>query len=146
MHFAAPSYLQAHVRPRQPRDLLQHTCIRYRDIGSRRIADWQFRDAEGVTTVDVRGSLIVNSTTALIHAARHGLGIGWLFRANIDDDLRSGRLVSVLDKFAIERPGFFLYYPRAHSRLELLRIFIEFMRVPRRDAGRPLAAAPRKAR
>ncbi|HXP74811.1 MAG TPA: LysR substrate-binding domain-containing protein [Stellaceae bacterium] len=146
VHFSAPTYFQTHARPRQPRDLLKHNCIRYRYIGSKRIAEWQFRDADGMTTVDVRGNLIVNSTNALIHAARQGLGIGWLFRANIDDDLRSGRLVSVLDKFAIERPGFFLYYPRANARLELMRIFIEFMRLPRRDAGRPLAAAPRKAR
>jgi DNA-binding transcriptional LysR family regulator len=140
VHFASPSYFEIHGRPQRPRDLLRHDCIRYRYIGSRRIAEWQFRDSEGMVSVDVKGGLIVNSTTALIHAARDGLGIGWLFRPNIEDDLRSRRLVSVLDRFAVERPGFFLYYPRANARLELLRVFIEFMKA--RDPQQPRSRAP----
>jgi DNA-binding transcriptional LysR family regulator len=140
VHFGAPSYFRMHGRPRWPQDLLRHNCIRYRYIGSKRIAEWQFRGVEGVIGVEVKGGLIINSTTALIDAARNGLGIGWLFRPNVAEDLRSGRLVSVLDKFAIERPGFFLYYPRANARLELLRIFIDFMRA--RGLQRPRPRAP----
>jgi DNA-binding transcriptional LysR family regulator len=143
VHFAAPSYFQEQGRPRRPQDLLRHNCIRYRYIGSKRIAEWQFRGAEGVVGVEVKGGLIVNSTAALIDAARNGLGIGWLFRPNVAEDLRSGRLVSGLDKFALERPGFFLYYPRANARLELLRIFIEFMKAQR--ARRPSPRASRGA-
>lgn len=144
VYFASPGYLERHGRPEQPEDLLRHNCIRYRYIGSRRIAEWQFSGAEGIISVDVKGGLIVNSTNALIHAARSGLGIGWLFRANIDDDLRSGRLVSVLDGFAIERPGFFLYYPRGSSWLEILRIFVEFMKTQNVDNGRLRPAARRR--
>ena len=101
---------------------------RYRYIGSRRIAEWQFKVPEGIVKVDVTGSLIVNSTSALVHAAKGGLGIGWLFKSNIEEDLRSGHLLRVLQDFSIERPGFFLYYPKANARIEILRIFIEFMK------------------
>lgn len=128
VHFAAPAYFAKHGRPRQPQDLLRHNCIRYRYIGSNRIAEWQFRSAKGIVSVDVKGSLVVNSTSALVRAAQDGLGIGWLFRANIADDLKSGDLESVLDRHVLERPGFFLYYPRENSRLEILRIFVDFMK------------------
>jgi DNA-binding transcriptional LysR family regulator len=127
--FAAPSYFKGRLRPRHPRDLLDHNCILYRFIGSRRIAQWPFWSAEGMTSVHVQGNLIVNSTMAVIHAARAGLGIGWLFRQSIAEDLGSGRLESLLGDFAIERPGYFLYYPKANARLEVLRIFVEAMRM-----------------
>ena len=126
--FAAPSYLNGHGRPERPRDLLRHNCIRYRYISSKRIAQWQFHGAEGLTTIDVKGSLIVNSTNALVSSARDGIGIGWLFRPNIEDDLRDGKLESVLDSYAIERPGYFLYYPKANAHIEVLRVFIDFMK------------------
>lgn len=126
--FAAPTYLETHGRPQRPEDLLQHNCIRYRYIASNRIAEWQFHGAQGITSIDVKGGLIVNSTNAVVHAARSGLGIGWLFRPSIEEDLRSGVLESVLDDCVIERPGFFLYYPKENARIEILRIFIDFMK------------------
>lgn len=126
--FAAPFYLERHGRPKRPEDLLRHNCIRYRYIASRRFAEWQFSSPDGVTTIEARGNLIVDSTTALISAVRTGIGIGWLFRPGLEEEFRSGRLESVLDDYAIERPGYFLYYPKANARIEAFRVFADFMR------------------
>lgn len=126
--FAAPAYFARHGRPQRPRDLLRHSCIRYRYIAAKRFAEWQFDGPDGLTTVDVSGTLIVDSTNALLAAARAGLGIGWLFRPAVAEDLAAGRLESVLDSCAVERPGYFLYYPRANARIEILRQFVDFMR------------------
>jgi DNA-binding transcriptional LysR family regulator len=126
--FAAPSYLDRYGRPQRPQDLLHHNCIRYRYIASKRIAEWQFQGADGVTTVDVKGNLTVDSTNALVAMACEGLGIGWLFRSSIEDELASGALESVLDEYAIEKPAYFLYYPRANARIEVLRVFVGFMK------------------
>ena len=128
-YFAAPSYLQHRGRPLVPQDLLGHSCIRYRYIGSKRLAEWEFQGAEGPTKVKVRGGLIVNSTSALIGAARDGLGIAWLFRPAIEEDLASGRLESLLEPYAPERPGYFLYFPKENGRLEIMRRFIDFMKI-----------------
>lgn len=126
--FAAPSYLKRRGRPERPEDLLRHNCIRYRYIASRRFAEWQFAGPDGVTTIEARGNLIVDSTTALVSAVRAGVGIGWLFRPGLEEDFRAGRLESVLDEYAIERPGYFLYYPRANARIEAFRVFVAFMK------------------
>ncbi len=127
--FGTPAYFERHGRPRQPADLLRHNCVRYRYIASGRYAEWQFLGSEGVTGIDVKGSLTVNSTAALVRAVRDGVGIGWLFRPCVEDDLQSGWLESVLSDYAIERPGYFLYYPRANAGIQALRVFIDFMRV-----------------
>lgn len=126
--FAAPSYLDRHGRPERPQDLLRHNCLRYRYIATKRIADWQFRGAEGAGTIAVTGNLIVDSTNALLSSARDGLGIGWLFRPSVEQDLHAGTLESVLDAYAVERPGYFLYYPKANARIEVLRLFVDFMK------------------
>jgi DNA-binding transcriptional LysR family regulator len=129
--FAAPSYLDRHGRPQRPKDLLHHNCIRYRYISAQRFAEWQFNDVEGITSVEVKGNLIVNSATAIVDAARDGLGITWLFRPLVEPDLKSGLVETVLDDYAIERPGYFLYYHKGTSRLEILRSFIDFMKLGR---------------
>lgn len=126
--FGSPDYFDRHGRPDRPEDLVRHTCIQYRYIASKRIAEWQFHGDDGITTIDVRGNLIFNSTAAVLSAARDGLGISWLFRQSVDDDLRAGRLETVLEPYSIERPGYFLFYPRANARIEVLRVFIDFMR------------------
>jgi DNA-binding transcriptional LysR family regulator len=59
------------------------------------------------------------------------LGIGWSLRAGVQDELSSGRLESVLDRYVPVRPGFFLYYPKENARIEVLRLFVEFMRAGR---------------
>lgn len=127
--FAAPAYLAAHGRPRHPNDLSAHDCIRYRYISSGRFAGWRFRfgDEEGV--VDVRGGLIVNSTPALVRAAVLGNGLGWLFRPSVARELERGELESVLDEYAIEHPGYFLYFPRSSGRIRAFRAFVDFMQV-----------------
>ena len=126
--FAAPAYFDKHGRPERPEDLLRHNCIRERYVPSKRIVEWEFHGPEGITTIDVKGNLIVNSTNALVSTARDGLGIGWLFLPSVEDDLRAGKLESILESYAIERPGYFLYYPKANARIQVLRVFIDFMK------------------
>tara|TARA_B100000676_G_scaffold300289_1_gene345746 strand:- start:8489 stop:8794 length:306 start_codon:yes stop_codon:yes gene_type:complete len=93
-----------------------------------RIADWQFQAEKGVISVDARGSLILNSTVAVIRAARDGIGLSCLVGPNVDDEIAEGHLASVLDDFACERPGYFLYFNRANASIKAVRTFIDFMR------------------
>lgn len=131
--FAAPAYLDAAGRPERPTDLLEHDCIRYRYIASGRIAEWRFLSEPGrpgaTMTVDTTGGLVVDSTSTLLNAARRGLGLAWLFRACIEEDLAAGTLETVLDDHTLERPGHFLYFPRANTRIRAFRAFVDFMKL-----------------
>lgn len=129
---AAPAYLDAHGRPRHPRDLLRHRCIRYRFITTNRVADWQFWDEGQLITVDPPAGLVFDSFQSVVQAACDGHGIGWSLRAVIAGELASGTLESILDRYVIEHPPFFLYFPEQNRRSELLRLLIDFL-----VAGRP---------
>jgi len=125
---AAPSYFERQGRPRHPRDLIDHRCIRYRFISSNRLADWQFREGDRTFIVDPGASLVFDSFQAVVQAACAGHGIGWSLRAVVEQELRVNRLETVLEDYCTEHPPFFLYYPEQNRRLELLRVFIESVR------------------
>lgn len=64
---------------------------------------------------------------SVMQAVRDGNGIGWSLRAVIEDDLQAGALETVLDPYVTELPPFYLYHPEQNRRLELLRLFIDFL-------------------
>ena len=128
---AAPSYLDRYGRPKHPRDLLSHKCIRYRFISASRLADWQFQEDGRVFTVDPGADLTFDGFQAVTQAARAGHGIGWSLRGVIEDEVASAELETVLDDYTIEHPPFYLYYPDQNGRLELLRLLIEFLKSER---------------
>lgn len=128
--FGSPGYLDKYGRPERPADLLQHNCIHYRFIASNRKAEWRVVEDGAINTIDVKGNLTVNSTAALLDAARAGHGLAWLFRHSIEEDLERGTLEVVLADYAVEWPGYFLYFPKANANLRVLRAFVEHMRIP----------------
>lgn len=131
---AAPSYLVAHGRPEHPRDLLQHKCVRYKFVTAKRLWDWQFVEDGQVKTVDPPTRLVFDSMQSVMQAVRDGNGIGWSLRAVIEDDLRAGTLESLLDPYVTTLPPYYLYYPEQNRRLELLRLFVDFL-AARREAA-----------
>ena len=64
--------------------------------------------------------------TEAVHA---GHGIGWSLRAALEADLQAGTLETVLDDYVTTLPPLYLYYPEQNRRLELLRLFVDFLRV-----------------
>ncbi len=135
--FASPAYLERRGTPKTPEELLHHDCIRYRYIGSGQLYEWRFRGPKGPYGVAVSGPVIVNSFDAAVEAARQGLGIAQNFREEVEEDLASGKLVPLLDRYALKREGFHLYYPRAYAKLRVLRSFVDFLRARAFQDGAP---------
>jgi DNA-binding transcriptional LysR family regulator len=134
-YFAAPSYLRACGRPEHPRDLLRHKCIRYRYISANRIQDWQFVEDGQTKTIDAPTTLILDGMEAVRQAVRDGHGISWSLRPVIEDELQAGTLETVLDSYVAKVPPYYLFYPEQNRRLELLRLFIDFLRSRRDPSG-----------
>ena len=125
---AAPDYLSGHGIPIRPLDLLQHVCLRHRQVSSGHVSEWRFHGPDGEISVAVKGALILNDLRTVVDAARRGLGIGWSLKRGVQEDLDRGTLVQVLAEFTPPRPGFFLYFPKPLQKLGLLRAFIEHFR------------------
>ena len=101
---AAPGYLAAHGSPRRPADLGQHQALVYSTVqGDER---WHFSSAQGraeavAVSVAVSGPLRSNNLSALLSAARAGLGVTVLPRYVAQGSLESGALQPLLERWQL---------------------------------------------
>ena len=75
-YVASPEYLDQFGTPKRPQSLLQHMCIRHRQIGSGRIAPWDFVSKGECLTVEATGPLIFNDLRSVVDAATRGVNGG----------------------------------------------------------------------
>lgn len=124
---ASPDYLARHGVPLHPYDLMQHDCIRFR-FSSGRIYKWEFEQGDTKLELDVRGRCTFGDLCVSIDAALAGVGLTLVLDDQIDDYVREGKLVRVLEDWCPPYPGFMLYYPRQRRVTSALRAFIEYLR------------------
>ncbi|WP_346831585.1 LysR family transcriptional regulator [Pseudomonas abietaniphila] len=127
---ASPAYLDARGRPKHPRDLLEHDCLRGK-FPSGAIPLWEYeRDGETLR-VDPTGPLVVNIAGAVdlaVQAAIDGLGIVFLFEDWLRPHLESGALEPVLEPWWQSFSGPFLYYSGRRYLPSPLRAFVDFIK------------------
>jgi DNA-binding transcriptional LysR family regulator len=132
---ASPQYVAQHGRPKHPKDLLDHACIRIR-FGSGRIPDWEFEKAGRVVKVAPSGQLIGTHLGLAMRATKDGLGFWPTFEGYVRDEIKAGTLVSVLEEWCEPFPGPFLYYPSRRQLPPALAAFIAFIGEWRRQEQR----------
>lgn len=127
---ASPAYLEARGRPRHPRDLLNHNCLRTRFSGGS-VVPYEFEKDGEIVRVDPPGQLIVRPGAAgdvLLNCAIAGLGIVVSFDDWLTPHFTSGALEPVLEPWWESFPGPFLYYPGRRHLPAPLRAFVDFVR------------------
>jgi len=134
-YFSTPSYLQTFGRPVHPRDLLNHSCVRYKYITANRIQDWQFIEDGQTKSVEAPATIVFDGMEAVRQAVCDGLGIGWSLRAIIEHGIQAGTLETVLDPYVATVPPYYLFYPEQNRRLEPLRLFIDHLISRRATVG-----------
>lgn len=122
---AAPAYLAAHGEPRTPQDLSRHQCLGFSHWSPREV--WYFDGPEGREDVQVRGALSANVGQALRVAALGGMGIILQPAPLVADDLRAGRLVSVLPGYAPPSLPVHLLTAPGRLRTQKLQSFVDYV-------------------
>ncbi|WP_170377346.1 LysR family transcriptional regulator [Ruegeria atlantica] len=125
---ASPKYLAENGTPENPRDLLEHNCLRYRFQSSGQFAPWTFTGPEGDYAVEVGGSLIANSSPVTVEMAARGLGIAYTFRDTCLESLASGLVEEVLVQNRVSIPGINIFFPREYRSMTPLRLFIQHLK------------------
>jgi DNA-binding transcriptional LysR family regulator len=97
---ASPAYLAERGTPQQPADLVQHAALVYSTVqGDER---WHFAGALGHTeAVPVKGPLRSNNLSALLAAARAGMGVAVLPQYVAHGALQAGALRPLLQGWAL---------------------------------------------
>ena len=107
---AAPAYLKKHGRPKGPKDLSSHNALIYSSVQGDAV--WRLNRANGEpVTVTVTGYLRSNNLSAVLAAARGGLGIAALPRYVAQDSLTSGHIVEVLKDHALPEQEIHAVFP-----------------------------------
>jgi DNA-binding transcriptional LysR family regulator len=123
---ASPDYVARHGKPKHPKDLLDHRCIRIR-FGRGALLDWEFEKAGQVVKVSPPLRLIANYPGLVQRAAHDGFGFWLTFEGYVREAIKSGALVSVLDDWCAPFPGPFLYYPSRRQPPPALAAFVAFV-------------------
>lgn len=124
---AAPSYLARHGAPATPADLARHNCILFDQ--PEYLNHWPFRRPDGtVERVRVQGTARSDSGDALHQLLLGGIGIARAADFLTLRDLAAGRLVPVLESFAVdERTPVHAVYPQRRHLPAKVRAFVDFL-------------------
>lgn len=126
---ATPNYLAEYGTPRTPEELAQHQGVRFRLPTLGGLLNWEFSHSQtGEKSVwTPQGRVVVNDMQTAIQACLDSLGIMWIERSAVVDFLADGRLVAVLDDYAVSYPPYYLYYPNRHPS-PLLKALIDCLK------------------
>jgi DNA-binding transcriptional LysR family regulator len=133
---ASPAYLKAHARPKHPKDLVHHVCIKRREAAGGHYA-WEFAKNGPDLRVRVEGQLTFNESRAMIDAALKGFGIAYLPEDMVTEQISSGELLVVLDEWSPKFDGYFIYFPTSRQNSAAFKIIVDALRYrpPHRRRG-----------
>ncbi len=123
---ASPGYLKKHGTPATPHDLARHQCIVLRQ-NEAAYGLWRFTRGRRSETVKVRGNLSSNDGEVTLTWGLAGLGILQRAEWDLARYLRSGRLVQVLEDYALPQADIYAVFPERHHLSAKVRVFVDFL-------------------
>jgi DNA-binding transcriptional LysR family regulator len=126
MLVAAPGYLKARGVPKKAADLSGHSALIYSSVQGDDI--WRLTSSRGeAVTVPVSGTLRSNNLSAVLAAARSGLGIAALPRYVAGDSLNAGQVVEVLRDHALPEQEIHAVFPSPKLVPGKVQAFIAYL-------------------
>ena len=75
------------------------------------------------------GQFVCNTVFSARDACLDGIGLAYIPKIVVEEDVKNGALISVLEPFCLTHLGFHLFYPRHHRYSMPLSLFVEEMKV-----------------
>ena len=123
MHLcAAPAYLEKYGRPHTLSELGQHNCL----IGTSDI--WLFQQDGREFAFRPSGNWRCNSGQAVLDATLRGFGLAQLPEYYLNDLLRSGELISLLEANQPPNAAVWAVYPQRRYALPKVRLLIDALK------------------
>ena len=123
----SPVYFKRSGKPRSLGELAKHNCLVTSTEDG--VADtWSFQDKGKAVVSKVSGNLQCNDGEVLTRWAIAGEGLAWRSAWEVSEEVKRGRLVTVLDEFAIPGNNIYAVYPERRLLPAKVKFFIEFLR------------------
>ncbi|MGM3274614.1 LysR family transcriptional regulator [Ralstonia sp. 24A2] len=129
-----PAYFAKHGVPRTLDDLEKHNCLAFNLQGGQQ-RGWYFQQNGKAVTVKVSGNLDCNDGELLHRWMGEGLGLGWRSTWEIQPELESGALMTVLDDYALPDYDILAVYPQQRPVPAKIRFFIEHLKAVYAQVG-----------
>jgi DNA-binding transcriptional LysR family regulator len=124
---ASPAYLEARGVPRQPEELVDHNCL-VMQFGQIVDREWSFLINNQHCKVSVSGNRIANSGIRVREWCLAGHGIALKSVWDVHEDLKSGRLVELLDAFSPDAQSSLQFlFPKSSRLVRRVRSLMDFL-------------------
>jgi DNA-binding transcriptional LysR family regulator len=125
---ATPAYLQRHGTPKSPGDLVSHQAVIYTPgSGGEPWTSWTFRKATAEVSVVLRGRLKVTAGEGIREAVSRDLGLAVASEWNFSPELQSGKVVEILQDWALPLTNLSAVYPAGRLASTKARAFVAFV-------------------
>ncbi|WP_140919468.1 LysR family transcriptional regulator [Limnobaculum xujianqingii] len=124
----APAYFALNSIPLTPHELQHHCCINMRLPTAGGLYHWEFEKEGKPLRVRVEGQLTFNLLSERIDAVLSGFGIACVPEDMIDDFVKSGELIQVLEEWCPSFSGYYLYYPSRKQHPTAFALMIDALR------------------
>ena len=138
----APEYFRHKRKPATPADLKDHACIMETHLS--RPGEWQLSKDQTISVS--RGPLTSNSVRLTREAILAGMGIAYLPRFLLAEDLAAKRLNAVLTDYVSARLPLYVIFPKGRYVLAKVKAFVDFLSTAIVEQPVPEQSEPRATR
>jgi DNA-binding transcriptional LysR family regulator len=125
---ATPAYLQRHGTPMSPGELVSHQAVLYTPGGGGESwKSWTFRKATAEVSVVLQGRLKVTAAEGIREAVNCDMGLAVSSEWNFWPELRSGKVVAILQDWALPPTNLSAVYPTGRLASTRARAFVSFV-------------------
>jgi LysR family transcriptional regulator, regulator for bpeEF and oprC len=121
---ASPVYLAKYGIPKKPQELSLHNCIDHYDNFVR---VWEYKENGIIKNIIVNGNIRADSNFDIKQLAISGIGIAYLPKCTVNEDLKQGGLVAILEDFQASEFATYAVYPSKQFIRKNTHVFLEFM-------------------
>ena len=130
---ATPAYLKRAGTPQHPSELMRHQCLTLSSDASQ-TRGWAFVVDGAVTHLRPSGRLDCSDGQVLHDWCLASMGVAWRSTWEVEEEIASGRLVSVLEPFAAAPNGIYAVFTHAKHLPVRVRLWIDFLKHTYGDA------------
>jgi DNA-binding transcriptional LysR family regulator len=123
---ASADYAATHGLPRMLEELANHRCVHLR-LPSGRIGDWEFKVDGRMQRLLPPARNTFNDGDVVLQAVLDGQGLAQLADYQVDEQLRTGQLVSCLEQYEPDDKGHHVCFSSRRQLPSRIRVFIDYM-------------------
>jgi DNA-binding transcriptional LysR family regulator len=138
---AAPAYLSRAGVPKHPSELARHECLTLSSDASQ-TRGWAFSVEGSVIHLRPSGRLNCSDGQVLHDWCVAGLGVAWRSTWEVEQEVQSGKLHTVLDDFVAPPNGIYAVFAHAKHLPLRVRLWIDFLKGAYADPAYWISRAP----